>query len=154
MTVRVIALGNAMARDDGAAIAAASKLEDATEGQVELLIAGRPGPGLLDLLDPDRPTVLMDVVRRGAAPGALVELGLGELATATIDGKPISSHGMGVAQAFRLAIALGRTLPRGRFVGIGGRDFEPGEAPSAEVARAIDDLVAAARRAISELEEA
>jgi hydrogenase maturation protease len=147
--VRVIALGNEMARDDGAALLAAARLEAGPD--VDVVVAGRPGPGLLDLLDPAMPTLLMDVVRQGAEPGALVELGLDELVHAAVDGEPISSHGMGVVQAFRLARALGRALPLGCFLGIGGRDFGPGEKPTAEVAAAIDDLVTAAERAIADL---
>jgi hydrogenase maturation protease len=148
--VRVIALGSEMARDDGAALLAAERLTG--RPGVEVVAVGRPGPGLLDLLDPTLPTLLMDVVRRGAEPGALVELRLHDLTSAAIGGEVLSSHDMGVAEALRLAGALGRSLPDGRFLGIGGRDFAPGDEPSAKVSAGIDDLVAAAERIIAELD--
>jgi len=149
--VRVIALGSEMARDDGAALAAAARLTP--DPHVDVVLAGRPGAGLLDLLEPDVPTLVLDVVRQGATPGGVLRLRLEELATATLDGKPISSHGLGVAQAFRLAEALDRPLPRGLFLGIGGQSFEPGDEPTPEVARGVGDLVTAAERAIAELWE-
>lgn len=150
--VRVIALGNPLASDDGAALEAARRIPS-REG-VEIVLAGRPGPGLLDLLDPDVPTVLMDVVRVGAVVGAVVELPLSELASASIDGKPLSSHGLGVAQALAMAKALGQPLPRGMFLGLGARCFDPGTTLSREVEQAIFDLCTAAEAAVDALLEA
>ena len=66
--IRVIGLGSEMARDDGAALEAARRLS--SDVDVEVLLAGRPGAGLLDLFDARRPTVLLDVVRTGAPPGS------------------------------------------------------------------------------------
>jgi hydrogenase maturation protease len=147
--VRVVALGNAHASDDGAALEAARRLR--AEDSVEVVLAGRPGAGLLELLEPRLPTVLLDVVRLGAYAGSIIELPLDQVADASIDGHPLSSHGFGVGQALRLARELGRALPRGVFVGIGGARFEPGDARSAEVEARIDALVAAAQGAIDEL---
>jgi hydrogenase maturation protease len=139
-----------MACDDGAAMKAARILM-ASDPELEVILAGRPGPGLLDLFDPDVPTVLLDVVRLGCAAGNVVEMALADVAGATIDGKPLSSHGFGVAQALRLAEALGRRLPHGIFIGLGGRRFEPGDQLDPEVASGIEDLVEAARGAIAAL---
>lgn len=147
--VRVIALGHELASDDGAALVAARRLSD--EPGVELVLAGRPGAGLLDLLDPSVPTLLLDVVRLGAAAGAVVEVRLEDLPDASVDAKPLSSHGLGAAEALRLAGALGRALPPGIFLGIGGRRFEPGAVIDPEVEAGIDDLVTAARAAIAAL---
>ncbi len=149
--VRVIALGNPMACDDGAAMEAARRLP--TREGVEVVLAGRPGAGLLDLLDPDVPTVLVDVVRLGATSGTIVELSLADLASASIDGRPISSHGFGAAQALELAEALARPLPRGIFLGFGGRELGPGTTLSPEVALALDDLVTALEAAVGALLE-
>ncbi len=149
--VRVIALGNPMASDDGAAMEAARRIP-ARLG-VEIVLAGRPGPGLLDLLDPEVPTVLMDVVRMGATTGAIIELPIAEVATASIDGKPLSSHGLGVPQAMAMAAALGRSLPRGIFLGLGAREFDPGTELSRDVEVALDDLVTAVEGAIDALLE-
>ncbi len=149
--VRVIALGTSTASDDGAAIAAAQQLR--TMPNVELVIAGRPGARLLDLLDPDMPTLLLEVVELGAACGNLLEVPLSELAHASVDAKPIASHGPGAAEALAIAHAQGRELPRGIFLGIGGRQFELGGDRSPEVEQAIEDLVMAARGAIEALQQ-
>lgn len=149
--IRVIGLGNEMARDDGAGLRAARLLEG--EEDVEVVLAGRPGAGLLELLDPARPTLLLDVVRAGASPGAVVELPLLELGGATLGGEPLSSHGLGVAEALKLAEALGRELPRGVFLGIGGARFDPGDALSLEVEARLGDLVTAARAAIEDMRQ-
>lgn len=146
--VRIIALGSEMGCDDAAAIRAAERL--ASEG-ADVLVAGRPGPGLVDLIEPDVPIVLLDVVRRGARPGEIVELSLDALAHRGIGGDGVSSHGLGPADALRLAKALGRALPRGTFVGIGGGELGPGDALSDAVAARLDDFVSAARRAAAAL---
>lgn len=147
--VRVIALGSLMGRDDGAALVAARAVEG--DPGVEVFFAGRPGPGLLDLLVPDRPALVLDVIRRGAAPGRIVELDLAALVDAAVAGDTLSSHGLGVANALRLGAALGRALPEGRFVGIGGVRFDPGDALTPDVAAGIEAMVTAARGAIAEL---
>lgn len=152
MTVRVIALGSSMSRDDGAALVAARALEG-DEG-VEVILAGRPGPGLLDLFVADRPTLLLDVVRRGARAGELVELELAALRAAALRPEALSSHGLGVASALRLGAALGRALPPGCFVGIGGARFDPGDVLTPDVAAGIGAMVRAARAAIARLRAA
>jgi hydrogenase maturation protease len=150
VSVRVVALGSALHRDDGAALRVAEALGD----EVEVIVAGRPGPGLLELLDPARPTVLLDAVRLGAAPGAVVEVPLAELPGAAIVWGAVSSHAFGAAQALRLGEALGRPLPPGRFLGIGGVRFEPGEGLSPEVEAGLPAWVRATRRAIAALRDA
>ncbi|MGF1468991.1 MAG: hydrogenase maturation protease [Sandaracinaceae bacterium] len=144
-----IALGNPLARDDGAALAAAEALDG--EPSVDVIRAGRPGPGLLELLEPPVPTLLLDVVRRGVAPGSMVDLRLHALLSHAAPGLAVSSHGFGAASALRLGAALGRELPPGRFLGIGGADFAPGEGLSPDVARGLGAFVDAARRALAEL---
>ena len=143
MVVRVIALGNRHASDDGAALRAA----DALEGQ-QVVPAGRPGAGLLDLLAAEGPIVLVDVIRSGAAPGSIVQLSLSELARAAVSGAPVSSHGFGAGEALELGHALGRPLPDGCFVGIEGSRFEPGDRLSPPVEAALPALVAALREAV------
>lgn len=148
--VRLIALGNELASDDGAALRAARVLAD-SDPELEVILAGRPGTHLLELLDPAVPTVLLDVVRLGCAAGSVIEVALANVAHVSTDGTLVSSHDLGVAPALRLAEALGRPLPRGIFVGIGGRRFKPGCQLDPDVARGVDDLVDAARGAIEAL---
>lgn len=145
---RVIALGSPHGGDDEVALMVARTLADTN---VELILAGRPGAGLVDLLDTDSPILLLDVVRSGAPPGTIFELSLTELRERALTSEPISSHGFGPAEALRLAAALGRPLPRGRFLGIEGRSFELGAAPSPQVSARLREFKDRARVAIAEL---
>lgn len=153
--VRVIALGNEAAGDDGAALAAAQiagRSGDVdVDGDIDVILAGRPGVGLLDLLDTSAPVVLVDVVRTGARPGALVELPLAAIVDRAVASAPASSHGFGPAEVLALAHGLGRALPRGVFLGVEGARFEAGAPPSEGVAIAIPALAAAIRRAAEAL---
>ena len=142
---RVIALGNDAAGDDGAALAAA-RLAGA-RGDVEIVLAGRPGVDLLDLLEAGGAVVLVDVVRTGALPGALIELPLEALTDRVAASSPASSHGFGPAEVLRLGRSLGRALPRGVFLGVEGARFEAGAPLTEAVAAAIPALAAAIRRA-------
>ena len=145
---RVIALGHPARSDDGAALQVARRLPP---GLAEVILAGRPGAGLLDLLDAAVPTVLIDVVRAGLAPGALVRLTLAEAGAAALTAPRVSSHGLGPGDALRLAKALGRALPRGWFVGVEGDRFDPGEQLSPAVEAALDGWLAATVAAVEDL---
>ncbi|MCK6530686.1 hydrogenase maturation protease [Myxococcota bacterium] len=145
MRPRLVALGNPYRGDDGAAIRAARVL--AGEG-FEVVVAGRPGPGLLDWLPEDRPAVLADVVAGGGAPGTVVRLPLAGVAAASLASPRLSSHGLGPGDALRLAAALGRGLPEGEFVGIEGERFAPGEELSPAVEAALPAYVEALREAL------
>jgi hydrogenase maturation protease len=138
---RVIVLGNEAAGDDGAALAAAQIA--ALETDIDVVRAGRPGVDLLDLLDAAAPVVLVDVVRTGALPGARVELPLDAILDRAVASTPTSSHGFGPAEVLALARSLGRSLPRGVFIGIEGAHFEAGAPLTAEVAAAVPALAAA-----------
>jgi hydrogenase maturation protease len=142
---RVIVLGNDAAGDDGAAIAAGRIA--ATGGDLDLVLAGRPGVDLLDLLDAGAPVVLVDVVQTGARPGTLVELPL----HAIHDRAVASSHGFGPAEALALARSLGRPSPRGVFLGVEGARFHAGAPLTEGVAATVPALAAAIRRVAAAL---
>lgn len=144
--VLVICLGNPHAGDDGAALLAADSLAGCA-----IVRAGRPGPGLLDLLEREGPVVLVDVTQSGEAPGTLHHLDLGELTSAAVAGPNVSSHGFGPAQTLALGQALGRPMPPGHFIGIEGQRFEAGEELSPAVREGLPALVEAIRRSVEEL---
>jgi hydrogenase maturation protease len=145
----VIVLGNEAAGDDGAALAAAQIAT--VDADIDVVPAGRPGVDLLDLLDAGAPVVLVDVVRTGALPGARVELPLDAILERAVASAPASSHGFGPAEALALARSLGRSLPRGVFLGIEGAHFEAGAPLTVEVAAAVPALAAAIQRVAAEL---
>ncbi len=152
--VRVIALGGDLRGDDEAALHVARQLgAQFGRAAIELVLAGRPGPGLVDLLDTDAPVLLLDVVRSGASAGTLLERRIEDLPQISLTGEPLSSHGFGPAEALALARALGRELPRGVFLGIEGERFELGGGLSPGVAERMVDFLAAARAAVMRLQE-
>lgn len=146
--ILVIALGDEAAGDEAAAIQAARCLGDP---DVELVVAGRPGEGLLDLLDTPLPVVVADVVRSGANPGHIHQMRLSDVIERAGQYAPISDGHVGPADAFRQAEAKGLALPKGLFLGIEGVSFEPSNELSPQVELCFDELVAALRGAISAL---
>ena len=146
--VRIICLGNPHASDDGAALALAEHLEEHA-----VLRAGRPGAGLLDLLEGSAPVVLVDATRTGAAPGTIHRLSLEALAGSSIAEPNVSSHGFGPAEALQLGRVLGRALPAGVFVGVEGTEFGPGDTLTPAVRDALPAFAAAVRQAVATLEQ-
>jgi hydrogenase maturation protease len=92
------------------------------------------------------PVLLVDVIRSGRTPGTVVSLALEELKERVVDGSQVSSHGLGPAQAVRLADALGREISPGYFVGIEGVSFAPGNQLSDAVKDAVPTLVEELKR--------
>jgi hydrogenase maturation protease len=146
MTVRVIVLGDEAAGDDGAAVAAARRLDGELFEQVDMIFAGRPGEALSDLLDAATPTLILDVVRGVGAPGTVVELALAALADEAL----FSAHDGDSQRALARAMARG-PLPHGAFIGIEGLAFDRGGLLSPDVERGVEDLVIAARALIHAL---
>jgi len=152
-SVTVIALGSRTACDDEAALLAAERLAGRALPGARVVLAGRPGPGLVDLLDPAQPTVLLDVIAAGLRGGEVIRLPLRELPGAAVAGRPLSSHGFGPAEALRLAQSLGRALPEGVFIGIEGVRLTPGAGLDPAVRDGIEALADAAAQAVRELSE-
>ena len=105
MTVRarVIALGQAAAGDDGVGFAVLEALRQrGTPEGVELLQAA-DASAIISLLETSAPVVLVDAAL-GPPPGDVLELSPDELSDQGLH--PVSSHGMGLAQAVELAAVL------------------------------------------------
>lgn len=152
--VTVIALGSRTECDDEAALLAAERLGERLGARVRIVLAGRPGPGLVDLLDPAEPTVVLDVIAAGLRGGEVIEVPLRALPSAAVAGRPVSSHGFGPAEALRLAQSLGRVLPEGTFVGIEGVRLTPGAGIDPAVREGIEALVERAAAAVHALGDA
>ena len=145
--VRIVALGNPDRGDDGAAMLVASRFQ----GRVPVVLAGRPGAGLLDLMAPSGWCLLLDVTCSGSPAGTLHEIPLEELTPGTLPDARVSSHGFGPGEALALGRALGRKLPRGLFLGIEGVNFRQGGEMSQEVLNNLAGMEAMVARAISTL---
>ena len=144
---RIVALGNRDRGDDGAALLVADRLR--TEASV--VLAGRPGPGLLDLLLPDQDCILLDVTLSGAPPGTLHQFLLRTLNPGSLPDARVSSHGFGPGEALALAGALGRRLPHGYFIGIEGECYDLGTGLSPAVEEALPRFEEMVREALRQM---
>lgn len=127
----MIGVGNAFAGDDGVGPAVAEAMRGLPGLDAGVCAPSRLAERLLD----GGPVVLVDAVRGAGPPGRVLVLGPEELVS--LGGA--SSHGFGVAEALRLAGALG-PLPPLRVVGVTvaeGLHAGPGLSPAVREAVAI-----------------
>ena len=107
-----------------------------------------PGTVTLDWLGQSGPTHLGPGTPRPGAPGlarpGLEPRSLGglELVPSAADARPPSTHGLGLAEVYRLAGALGQAPHRVAVVGIEGHDFSHGEGLSEPVGQGANKAVA------------
>ncbi len=142
MTAVVVGIGQARGGDDGVGPAVARRL--AAEG-----LAARESAdasALIALLGDGRRVVVVDAVVGGGAPGAVLHLRAAALAAGPT---PVSSHGLGVAEALEVARALhgDAAVERVDIVGVAierPRGVAAGMCPA--VAAAVAPAAALARR--------
>jgi hydrogenase maturation protease len=149
MATRVIAMGQTAAGDDGIGFAVLDRLRrDGVPAGVELLRADED-TALVALLETPHSVVIVDAVL-GSPPGRVVELATAELAASGVT--PVSTHGVGVAQAIALAHAVAGVdvAPSIRIVGITierPARYQQGLSPA--VAAAIEPAAARVRSLLS-----
>lgn len=149
----VIGVGNRFGRDDGVGPAVIDRVRQLCPDTPAVEADGEPAR-LVEAWDNADLVILVDAVRSGAPPGTCHRLVVesGEKTTELGGfGSTTSSHGAGVAEAWALGAALGRTPRRLVVLGVEGGCFEPGHGLSdavartvAEAARSVQDEIAAA----------
>jgi hydrogenase maturation protease len=149
-TIRLLVCGNADRGDDGAAVRAVAHvlptLAPAVSRQLEVRRCSQLDVTDLIAVEPEEACLVLDTVV-GVEPGAVIELELEELARiATI--APRSSHALPIGQVLGLARVLRGDLPRGRFIGIGGKWFGFGSTRSRALREAMPSFEHAIRAAI------
>ncbi len=139
MTVRIVGVGNPDRGDDAAGPLAARRCRGA-----DLVEIGGDGTALLEVFPGATLVVVIDAMRSGAEPGTVArfDAAAGPIPAAAFGGP--STHAIGVAGAVELARSLGLLPPRLVVIGVEGRDFAPGTAPSAAVAAGIERAAAMA----------
>jgi hydrogenase maturation protease len=142
--VKVIAVGNTFCGDDGVGAAVLAKLgatlpADAA-GPVELVDLGADALALIDQLEPGRRCVVIDAARMGLTPGEVAVFRPDEVHL-RIRGDGLSLHGLGLAEAFRLAEWLGRMPDDVLVIGIEPAQVAPGSGLSDAVAAAVPRVV-------------
>jgi len=135
----VICVGNADRADDGVGPACADLLSN--HG---LPVRVSPGDAfeLLELFRGAPAVFLVDAVVTGAQPPGTIYSFSGDAAEIRSASWACSTHGLGVAEALRLARTLGVCPPRVCLYGVEAANFGWGEAMSPEVTAALPELAA------------
>jgi len=137
--VQIIACGNPGRGDDAAGWRVAERLRELGLEALGVGIKRCTGDAtaLLRELPGDGDIILLDAVMTGAAPGTIHHW----------DGippfqirKPSSTHALGVAEALKLAMSLGRLPKSLQVFGIEAEQFELGSPLSPRVKQATEDL--------------
>jgi hydrogenase maturation protease len=132
----IAGIGNPWRGDDAAGLVAARRLGEALPGVRVVEVEGDPA-ALLDLWAGAELAIVVDAVRSGAPPGTIHRLDASALPAGL---RSASTHALGLADAVELARALDRLPARVELYGIEGARFEPGEALTPAVARAVEAL--------------
>jgi len=145
--MQIIACGNPACGDDGAGWIVVGRLR---ELGIEALgvrthTCNGEATRLLDALPSDEDVILLDAVVMGAPVGSVHRW---DGIPSAVSGASVSTHGLGVVEALRLAAVLGR-MPKSLLVyGIEGKQFAPGSLPSPQVKEAAEGLAQQIRATI------
>jgi len=107
----IVGLGSPVRTDDGVGLEVVRHLEEnGPPDDVELVAAGTPGLGILDLISGHRHAVIVDAIDIGAEPGKVVYRKLDDLeAPASLHASV--THGIDLATALEAGRRLGLPLP-------------------------------------------
>lgn len=134
----VLGVGNTDRGDDGVGRAVTKLLR--ANAAARVLEHDGEATSLLRALEGHQAIWLIDAARSGAPPGTIHRI---DCATdAPLPRSPVSSHGLGVAEAIALARALGTLPSRCIVYAIEASDFTSGASLSAAVAGAAREVAA------------
>jgi hydrogenase maturation protease len=139
LSVLVLGIGNLLLSDEGAGVKAVEELENRYDcsDTVEIVDGGTSGSELLSYFDDRSHILIIDAVKTGSQPGAIVRI---ENPPAFFQ-KKISPHQIGLADVLGLA-AITDNLPRNiTLFGIEPKQLSTGLDLSPEVARNLSRLV-------------
>ena len=140
---KVIGVGNAWRGDDAAGLLVARHLARAPLPQVQIVECRGTAGDLQEAWQDALGVIVVDAVVSGGLPGAIYRFDAHGAGIPVRLSRSPSSHGWGVAEALALGQVL-QELPAWLIIyGIEGKEFDPGQEVSPEVAAAIPE---AARR--------
>ena len=154
--LRILVCGASDRGDDGAALAAISRmlptLPEAVRSRIEVRRCSELQVSDLVSVTAGEACLVVDTVG-GIEPGSLIQVTLADLANPT-DGLTLrSARALSVEVTFLIAEAVCGAMPQGLFVGIGGRWFGYGERFSRVVKAELPAFGEAIRVAILDLHE-
>jgi hydrogenase maturation protease len=133
----IVGCGNPAAGDDSAGLEIVRRLSELGGCGCELRAETAPGVELLDVFSLADVILFVDAVTSGGAPGTLYLTSLPARDLEPRALSSLSSHGWGLAEALKLAHALGRTIPRLFLLGIEAGTVAQGAPRSPAVEQAI-----------------
>ncbi|MBK5911124.1 hypothetical protein CCR85_06415 [Rhodothalassium salexigens] len=144
----VIGIGNRYRGDDGVGPAAIDRLRrEGIDAYTWILAASDPGR-LIDAWQGASRVVLIDAAAPAGQPGHLHRLAPGNAAPQP--GRPASSHGLDLSQAWALAHSLGQCPAHVVLFAIEGAHFGHGKGLSPSVRASLPSLVAAVRAVLAD----
>jgi hydrogenase maturation protease len=137
-TFLVIGVGNLYRCDDAVGIHIARDLGKRKAEHMIVKEQSGEGTSLMEAWKDYSRVLIVDAVSSGSPPGSIHRLDASE----TIPSKffSCSTHNFGVAEAIELARTLNQLPEHLQLYGIEGKDFEPGEILSAEVASVVEEV--------------
>jgi hydrogenase maturation protease len=136
----VIGVGNRHRHDDAVGLDVAARVASRLGDRARVVAFDGESTGLLDLWADAALVVLVDAVASGG-PAGRVRRFEGDLGALPVGPPTSSTHGLGLAEVWRLGSALGQLPERAVLFGIEGQDFAPGIGLTPEVARSVDAVV-------------
>ncbi len=146
-TPTVIGVGNLLLRDEGVGVRAAELLRERVPQGVRVVEAGGVGAELLPEVEDALRLLVLDCIDLGGAPGTIMRLGGGDVATE--GGAHVSPHQFGLADLLVLSALRGTQPEEVVVLGVQPAAIEPGLDLSPEVGAALPRLV---ERAVEILE--
>jgi hydrogenase maturation protease len=134
----VIGVGNDLRGDDAAGWETVRRIVPSPS--LVLREHGGDAPGLISLWGPDDDVVVVDAVVSTDPAGTIIEIDA-LAAPLPADVSWATTHGAGVAEGIELARVLGMLPKSLKLVGISAKEFELGAPMTAEVERAVQDVV-------------
>ncbi len=132
----VIGIGNSALTDEGIGSRVVSQLQSKVPPGVELIDAGLPGPGLVDMLDGRDKAFIIDAIDAHAEPGKVFRF-TPEEATVAQPHRRQSLHEGDMLQCIELARALKMAPDDIVIIGVQAQSLEPGDGLSPPVERAV-----------------
>lgn len=136
--VVVVAVGNPFASDDGVAHHVVAAAADRLPDGVELVAAHGEPARLVEAWAGADLAVVIDAADGPGDPGAVTFVDGRDLGPTPTVGRVHGSHALGVADALRLATALGRAPTRLLCIAVTGQRWGPGDELSPAVAAAVE----------------
>jgi hydrogenase maturation protease len=150
----VVGCGNHFAGDDSVGLELLRRLESHGGYGCEFRELPEGPLGLLELFDRADIILLVDAVLSGAPPGTLHLVPMPSRDAAPRPLAAVSDHGWGLAEALRLALALGWRVPRLMLLGIELERVSVGAPSSPAVEAALTKVFECFQRICSSLHEA